>query len=109
MDYLFVYGTLKRKPDGSKHELLKRADFFGSGRVRGKRYTADGYPAAVLNAGAGWIEGEIFRLDDAGLWAALDDYEGNSYRRVLCEIECEQGGTLEAYCYVLAHTEETRS
>ena len=79
----FVYGTLRRH--GSNHFRMAGAEFVAAATVRGKLYRIDWFPGVVLDETAGETAGEIYRVDDTML-AALDDYEGPEYRRVLTPV-----------------------
>jgi gamma-glutamylcyclotransferase (GGCT)/AIG2-like uncharacterized protein YtfP len=92
-DHLFVYGTLRR---GSNNKfagmLADRAQFVGTARVAGRLYDFGQYPGAVNSEQSDhWIQGEVWRFDDAQLLPSLDDYEGSEYRRALAPAEMEAG------------------
>lgn len=80
--HLFTYGTLRR--GGAAAELLDGCELVGTGAVAGTLYDIDGaYPALVL-AGAGRVEGEIWRCP-VDVLPRLDAYEGVAeglFRRV---------------------------
>ena len=99
MDFVFVYGTLKR--GFPYHESgMKRARFFGRCR------TLEAYPLVV---GGHWFSpillaepgvgrrviGEVYQVDDAGL-AELDSLEGGhlptGYQRAAIAVEPVDGG-----------------
>ncbi|MBB5519600.1 gamma-glutamylcyclotransferase family protein [Amphiplicatus metriothermophilus] len=93
-DYLFVYGTLRRKGGAPlAGRLAREAVLVGPGRFHGRLYLAKGYPAAVDSGDPGEaVHGDLHRLgDDPALLAALDVYEGfgpaaptrGGWRRVL--------------------------
>lgn len=106
MEHLFVYGTLRL---GESHAyLLERIG--GSWRkasVRGQFYPQGigltlGYPVLVLDPQGDGIEGYLFSAEDlAAHWTALDDYEGEGYRRVCTEIRLDDGSIVQAHIYVL--------
>src|SRR4029078_4068253 len=65
---LFVYGTLRRSAAHPMHALLREtASLLGDARVRGVLYRVAEYPGLVLDAGAGWVLGELYRLGDPGV------------------------------------------
>lgn len=104
---LFVYGTLRR---GSGHAmgvwLAAQAEWVGAARCPGARlYRVSWYPALAAGAPAEAVRGDVYRLPGAGLWPALDAFEGvagspaDEYERRLTDVELEEGGTVRAWCY----------
>lgn len=93
--HLFTYGTLQRGQEGTK--LMEGCERIGPATVAGSLYDIDGeYPALVL-AGKGRVEGEIWRCPSEAL-ARLDEYEGvrqGLFRRVATE-----AGGLACWVYV---------
>lgn len=75
---VFVYGTLRS--GGGQSARMNCGQRLGQALVRGDLYQVDWYPAAVLG-GVSEIVGEVFELNPEDL-AALDEYEGDEYRRV---------------------------
>ncbi len=83
---VFVYGTLRK--GGSNHFRMAGSDFIGEGKISGKMYKIDWYPA-LLCGGETFVKGEFYRVDDKTL-DALDEFEGitpdasvpREYRRV---------------------------
>ncbi len=74
---LFVYGTLRRDVEHPEHARLARiATFEAPARVRGRLYVVDWYPGLVLDARAGPVTGELWRLQTDADLTALDAYEG---------------------------------
>ena len=88
---LFVYGTLRRSVAHPMHALLRVA----------------AYPGIVLDAGAGWVWGELYHLREPGVLEQLDAYEGagpqdpepREYRRIRALVERLDGEELEAWIY----------
>ena len=82
---LFVYGSLKR---GFRHHgLLRRAVPLGGAAVPGCRLLLlQAYPALV-RYDAGWVRGELYRIDRP-LLAELDAFEDcpHLYRRELVRL-----------------------
>ncbi|MFS8636796.1 MAG: gamma-glutamylcyclotransferase family protein [Gemmatimonadota bacterium] len=80
--HLFTYGTLRR--GGAAAELLEGCELVGKATVTGTLFDIDGeYPAMIL-AGPGTVEGEVWRCPTHTL-ARLDEYEGVAeglFRRV---------------------------
>jgi gamma-glutamylcyclotransferase (GGCT)/AIG2-like uncharacterized protein YtfP len=112
MDRVFVYGTLMR---GFNHAMSKRlsaaADYLGDATCRGRLYMIAHYPGLLLSDDAhDIVHGEVFRLRDPALLAALDDYEGcgpddvrpTAYVRQVVPVTSAEGAVLEAWTYVYA-------
>ena len=76
--YLFVYGTLRRKSKNEVSALLrKNATFMGLGTAQGRLYDLGEYPAAVPDQRE-QIVGELYSIGDgknAEILAVLDEYE----------------------------------
>ena len=82
MSALFVYGTLRSGAGHPMQATLAAAGrSLGATRVRGVLYTVDWYPGLVVAPDAGWVVGELWHLDDAGVLPTLDEYEGEEFRR----------------------------
>lgn len=108
---LFVYGTLRRSAGHPMHTVLREnASLLGPARVRGVLVVVGSYPGLVLDAGAGWVHGELYRLRDPVVLVPLDDYEGagpldpepREYRRVRATVQPLEGGEQEAWVYEYA-------
>lgn len=109
-DHLFVYGTLRAD---SGHPMARRlrvgAKHIGRGSAQGALYDFGDYPGAVFDADARYrVIGDVFRLGpNPRLLADLDKYEGftgaddDLFRRISIEVRLDQGGTVEAWTYVL--------
>ena len=102
VDGLFVYGSLRlgHSARGLVEPFVREWE---PATVRGGLYGfASGYPAVVLEPGAGLVMGELLRLQDVpACLAALDEYEGADYRRELVQVD-HVGGPTWAWIYVLA-------
>lgn len=87
--WLFVYGSLKREM--MHHDQLEGACFEGLALVRGHTlvWYENSYPALCESEEEDWVEGELYRVDDA-LLAQVDAFEEcpELYQRALvaCEI-----------------------
>ena len=109
---VFVYGTLRR--GGSNHFRMAEADFLGEGKISGRMYQIDWYPALVCG-GSRWVKGELYRLSDSTL-GELDIFEGihidplevREYRRVRTMVTLSGGGREEAWVWEWARSEERR-
>ena len=100
---VFVYGTLRR--GGSNHFRMAGADFLGEGKISGRMYQIEWYPALVCG-GSRWVKGELYRLSDSTL-GELDIFEGihidplevREYRRVRTMVTLSGGGREEAWVW----------
>lgn len=100
---VFVYGTLRK--GGSNHFRMASADFLGEGKISGRMYKIDWYPA-LLCGGETFVKGELYRVDGETL-KALDDFEGitpdatapREYRRVKATVNLSNGETEDAWVW----------
>lgn len=109
LDRLFVYGTLV--PDGVNHHMLEHlcgewtpASIFGV--VIEKGWGADhGCPGLILDKTseqAKRVNGYVFSSQDlAAYWQALDEFEGEEYKRVVAHVSLDSGEQVEAYVYII--------
>lgn len=103
---LFVYGSLQ--PGGSNEHVLHGIEgSWRSGSVRGRLLEKGwgatfGYPAVVLDQEGDPVPGFVFESDELEEhWERLDAFEGSGYRRVRTRVDLEEGGSVEAFVYVL--------
>ncbi len=73
-DLLFVYGTLRAGGSNDIARVAPAARRCADARVRGLLYDLGAYPALLLDAGAGWVAGELYEVP-AHAWPALDALE----------------------------------
>lgn len=100
---VFVYGTLRH--GGSNHFRMAGTDFVGEGKISGRMYRIDWYPA-LLCGGETWVKGELYRVSEATLYA-LDCFEGitsdspepREYRRVKVIVNLANSETEEAWVW----------
>lgn len=100
---VFVYGTLRR--GGSNHFRMEGAEFVGKGRIVGKIFRIDWYPALVPG-GESSVKGELYRVCAEHL-RALDVFEGivpgegesREYRRVKVEVTLDSGEKESAWVW----------
>lgn len=103
MTELFIYGTLRH--GGSNHFRMEGAEFLGAGRIAGRIYKIDWYPALVCG-GAGEVMGELYLVSEEHL-RALDVFEGiapeegesRGYRRVKVEVTLDSGEKESAWAW----------
>jgi gamma-glutamylcyclotransferase (GGCT)/AIG2-like uncharacterized protein YtfP len=94
---LFAYGTLMR--GFPLHQLLSgRAEYIARGQVRARLIDLGPYPGAVPDRDA-IVAGEMYRVVDPTLWAALDSAEGPQYHRREVTVRSEDGRERAASIY----------
>lgn len=95
-ELLFTYGTLMR--GYALHPVLARgATFLGEARVRGRLLDLGRYPGLV--DGSGTVRGELYRIDDPELLAAIDREEGYNFQRRRAMVTLVAGGRRQAWLY----------
>ena len=84
---IFVYGTLRSEfANAFARRLRDEADLLGRANVQGSIFLVAAYPGYQREPD-GIVRGELWRLRDPGkTLAALDDYEGPEYSRVLVDV-----------------------
>ena len=106
IDNLFVYGTLQK---GKQHEniLNNLNGNWKKGYVFGKLLNISsgpdyGYPALKLDTKGSKIYGMIFHSKNLeSNIKSIDDFEGESYKRVISKIILEDGSQIDSYLYEL--------
>ena len=102
-DCLFVYGTLRKALNHPRRELLRsQAEFVGSGSFQGKLYDLGNFPGTVPSEEpSDQVRGEIYALHDADrIFRALDEYEGDAFRREKVAVRSEDGSKLRCWIYL---------
>lgn len=111
IQYLFVYGSLRKAKDGSLHRYLQnQTQFIDTATLNGKLFEISGYPGAVVSTNCvSRILGEVYRIKqpEAALHT-LDHYEECSpdfptpheYRRIQKIITLSTGKPVVAWVYV---------
>jgi gamma-glutamylcyclotransferase (GGCT)/AIG2-like uncharacterized protein YtfP len=93
-DLIFVYGTLRQ--GASNAFRMNGAVFQSRGKAPGRLYRVEWYPGAIFDANATTsIIGELYQITAEHL-QALDDFEGEEYRRVNILVTTEEGEVLAA-------------
>ena len=100
---VFVYGTLRQ--GGSNHFRMNDSEMVGTGKIAGKMYRIDWYPALVCG-GETSVKGELYFVSDKIL-ESLDQFEGvtpdaqepRDYRRVKVCVKLDSGDTLDAWVW----------
>jgi gamma-glutamylcyclotransferase (GGCT)/AIG2-like uncharacterized protein YtfP len=103
---LFVYGTLRSdiltaSPEAQAAcRLLRRAAVpEGAATVRGRLYSLGPYPA-FAQGGRTRVAGEVWRIRNPAVLAALDRYEGPAYARKPTRVRLRDGRSVTAFVYV---------
>ena len=99
--YLFAYGTLRQAFgwQAVKH-VTGDMKFAGQGTIEGHLYDLGPYPAAVEGEGQNRITGDLYEVGRVGkVFAALDDYEGEEYRREKVKVKMDNGELRLAFVY----------
>jgi gamma-glutamylcyclotransferase (GGCT)/AIG2-like uncharacterized protein YtfP len=83
-DVLFVYGTLRGEFENPHaRRLREHADFIGNSTMPGSVFQV-GQCLGYQREPDGIVHGELYRLHDPETTlAALDDYEGEAYSRII--------------------------
>lgn len=110
-EFIFVYGTLRKKHAASAYHVLARyCDFFGEGTLSGELFEVEGYPGVVESNKVGArVTGELYVINDPNnVFSALDEYEEcterfpqpHEYVRKRLPIHLADGGVVKAWTYV---------
>lgn len=106
---LFVYGTLAPGEENAHVLAHCRGDWM-RGSVKGRLVNtgwggALGFPALQIDPEGERVAGWLLRSDDLPeSWSALDEFEGEAYRRSLVMVELESGATVAASAYLSTPT-----
>lgn len=113
LEYLFVYGTLRKAQNGSLHPDLKQAVFLSDAHVNGKLFLIAQYPGVVLSVDDHHtVRGEIYHLPDPEQQLQkLDDYEECSpqfpapheYQRTTCIATQPDGSAIKTWIYTFQY------
>lgn len=103
-NYLFVYGTLRRRYKNDYAKLLRgHAEFVGLASMRGILVDVGRYPA-VIKAGKSSeiVYGELYKLKvHDKIFRELDQYEGDEYERKKIQVSLLNGDKVESWVYTL--------
>ncbi|MDD4907261.1 MAG: gamma-glutamylcyclotransferase [Methylobacter tundripaludum] len=117
LDYIFVYGTLRRDTNSEmSHLLAKHAEFVGDAAYQGRLYKVDCYPGAVPSDDPNdVVQGEVYLLHQADVaLPLLDQYEEfgpefpepNEYSRQKQSVLLKSGRFVTVWVYVYNHPTE---
>lgn len=106
MDRLFVYGTLA--PGRSNHGMMQAIPgAWEPATLKGYRLdegwaARTGYPGIAPSGPDHEVSGYVFSSEHlCEHWARLDDFEGDSYRRIRVTITTRSGDVVEAHVYAI--------
>ena len=113
-EFIFVYGTLRRKADHAMHDILAtHCRYFSEAYMQGRLYEVNRYPGAVASAQPEErVVGELYQIINANtVLAKLDQYEEcaaefphpHEYIRKPLQVSLPQGGTVCAWVYLFNH------
>lgn len=112
VNYLFVYGSLRKALNGSLHALLKnQAMFLGFARIPGRLYLINCYPGLISTPifRGFTVIGEVYRLHQPHrLLKVLDAYEEctadfpqpHEYKRMAQSVKLSDGRRLLCWVYI---------
>ena len=92
-EFIFVYGTLRKKIASNMHHVLAgHCEYFSDGAMQGTLYEVCGYPGAVESGDANdKVSGELYKMLDRKLVLdRLDEYEECSDRFPMPEYSRKQ-------------------
>ena len=110
MEYLFVYGTLRRgtthraesrKSDGTLYArfLEQFATYIGEAKTDGRIHLIKDYPGFV--DGKGIVVGDLYTVSTKVL-KTMDEYEGKEFERLKRDVE-GPAGVVDSWIYVYAY------
>jgi gamma-glutamylcyclotransferase (GGCT)/AIG2-like uncharacterized protein YtfP len=102
-EYLFVYGTLRRRHAEIHERFLGAAAFVAEGTISGALYDLGRYPGVHrMRSSRARTAGELFELRDvATALADMDEYEGRRFRRARVSVRLDDGRRRRAWAYLL--------
>ena len=104
--HLFVYGTLA-PGEINADQLAPLGGSWQVAKVRGTLHAEGwgasyGFPAMRLDEHSDFVVGQLFTSPDLPEhWSRLDEFEGDAYRRVITDVQLENGTKIAAHIYVL--------
>ncbi|WMN61894.1 gamma-glutamylcyclotransferase (plasmid) [Pseudoalteromonas xiamenensis] len=106
--HLFVYGTLLKKLNLPCYRYIQKvADFVGEAKTHGVLWDLGNYPGLQVDATAGAVMGELFKLKEPLDWHELDAYEdfhpndlaGSLYLRIETQVLLANDKPQRAWVY----------
>jgi gamma-glutamylcyclotransferase (GGCT)/AIG2-like uncharacterized protein YtfP len=100
-DYLFVYGTLRRRYDLKLKDKVKAGwKYVGQAKIGAALYDIGKYPGAVKDRSGREVIGDVFQVHDpAHVFKVLDAYEGKEFVRRKGKVSMRRGDTLTTWIY----------
>ena len=99
-DALFVYGSLRSECDNPYARLLREtAESLGRATVRGSIFRIGEYPGYRTEPD-GVVHGELWLPDSVATLAAMDEYEGPEYSRVVVSLSSSESLHSSAWIYL---------
>ncbi len=114
IEFIFVYGTLRKDTALNKHYMLEPdCSYYSEATMQGKLYDVDGYPGAILSDNPrDIVYGDVYKITNgAFVFSQLDNYESCSdnypkpqeYRREKLNISLSNGRKISAWVYLFNH------
>ena len=100
MEYLFVYGTLRKNYDLKlKNRVAQDMTYIGKAKVQARMYDLGRYPGAVKDRNSE-VVGDVFLLSNTEkVLSYLDEYEGEEYERKQEKVKLRSGKWVNAWMY----------
>ncbi|HEY4108568.1 gamma-glutamylcyclotransferase family protein [Puia sp.] len=101
IDYLFVYGTLRKRYDLKLKDKLREGwKYVGQAKIGAAMYDIGSYPGAVKDRSGREVVGDVFLVHDPGnVFRVLDKYEGREFVRKKGKVRMRNGQELNAWIY----------
>jgi gamma-glutamylcyclotransferase (GGCT)/AIG2-like uncharacterized protein YtfP len=101
IDYLFVYGTLRKRYDLKLKDRVKDGwKYVGQGKVGAALYDIGSYPGAIKDRSGREVVGDVFSVHDpANVFRVLDKYEGKEFERKKGKVRMRNGKEVNAWIY----------
>lgn len=110
LEFIFVYGTLRRNAAHSMHSVMARhCRPVSEAYMQGRLYEVGAYPGAVeSNKTCDKVYGELYEVLDSSVFYFLDDYEEctdhhpkpHEYIRKELKVSFINQGCIQAWVYV---------
>jgi gamma-glutamylcyclotransferase (GGCT)/AIG2-like uncharacterized protein YtfP len=100
-DYIFVYGTLRKRYDLKlKDKVKKDWTYLGQAKIGAALYDIGKYPGAVKDRSGREVVGDVFVVNDPGkVFPVLDKYEGKEFVRKKTKVRMRGGAGVNAWVY----------